>query len=160
MCMCAWRGPDAEAPSVLAATLQALGSASAQLTGATTSGLWVPVPVSPGRRTWLRLVLTAAQCRGGLSTSQSIMGPFLFVTSEKLQNVDAVRDHRALRVMRLFSDKETAFQPKVNPKVMSLQSCLSLCDPMDYSPPGSSVHGILQARILEWVAISSSRASS
>ena len=35
----------------------------------------------------------------------------------------------------------------------SLQSCLTLCDPMDYSPPGSSVYGILQARILEWGAI-------
>ena len=35
-----------------------------------------------------------------------------------------------------------------------------LCDPMDCSPPGSSAHGILQARILEWVAISSSRGSS
>jgi len=34
------------------------------------------------------------------------------------------------------------------------------CDPMDCSPPGSSVHGLLQARILEWVAISFSRASS
>ena len=34
------------------------------------------------------------------------------------------------------------------------------CDPMDYSPPGSSVHGILQARILEWVAMPSSRGSS
>ena len=32
-----------------------------------------------------------------------------------------------------------------------LQSCLTLCDPIDGSPPGSSVHGILQARILEWV---------
>ena len=42
----------------------------------------------------------------------------------------------------------------------SLQSCLTLCDPMDYSPPGSSVHGILQARILEWVAIFFSRGSS
>ena len=39
-------------------------------------------------------------------------------------------------------------------------SIVSLCNPMDCSPPGSSVHGILQARILEWVAISSSRASS
>ena len=38
--------------------------------------------------------------------------------------------------------------------------CLSLCDRMDYSPPGSSVHGILQARILEWVAVSFSRGSS
>ena len=36
------------------------------------------------------------------------------------------------------------------------QSCLTLCDPLDYSPPGSSVHGIFQARILEWAAISSS----
>ena len=34
------------------------------------------------------------------------------------------------------------------------QSCLTLCNPMDCSPPGSSVHRILQARILEWVAIS------
>ena len=34
----------------------------------------------------------------------------------------------------------------------SFQSCLSLCDPMNCSPPGSSVHQILQARILEWVA--------
>ena len=39
---------------------------------------------------------------------------------------------------------------------MSLQLCLTLFDPMDHSPPGSSVHGIPQARILEWVAISSS----
>ena len=37
------------------------------------------------------------------------------------------------------------------------QSCLTLCDPMDCSLPGSSVHGIFQARILEWVAISFSR---
>ena len=35
----------------------------------------------------------------------------------------------------------------------SPQSCLTLCDPMGCSPPGSSVHGILQARILEWVAV-------
>ena len=40
----------------------------------------------------------------------------------------------------------------------SLQSCLTLCDPMDCSPPGFSVHGILQARTLEWVAISFSNA--
>ena len=40
------------------------------------------------------------------------------------------------------------------------QSCPTLCDPMDCSPPGSSVHGIFQARILEWVAISPSRGSS
>ena len=40
------------------------------------------------------------------------------------------------------------------------QLCPTLCDPMDCNPPGFSVHGILQARILEWVAISSSMGSS
>ena len=39
------------------------------------------------------------------------------------------------------------------------QLCLTLCNPMDYSPLGSSVHGILQARTLEWVAIPFSRSS-
>ena len=42
----------------------------------------------------------------------------------------------------------------------SLQSCLTVCDPMDCSLPGSSVHGILQARILKWVALPSLRGSS
>ena len=40
------------------------------------------------------------------------------------------------------------------------KSCSALCNPMDCSPPGFSVHGILQARILEWVAVSSSRGFS
>ena len=42
----------------------------------------------------------------------------------------------------------------------SLQSCLTLCDPMDNSPPSSSVHGILQAKIPEYVAMPSSRRCS
>ena len=42
----------------------------------------------------------------------------------------------------------------------SLQSCVTLCDPVDHSLPGSSVHGILQAKILRWVAIPYSRGSS
>ena len=41
----------------------------------------------------------------------------------------------------------------------TLQSCPTLCDPIDSSPPGSSVPGILQTRILEWVAMLSSRGS-
>ena len=45
-------------------------------------------------------------------------------------------------------------------KVLVTQFCLTLCDPMDCSSPGSSVHVILQARILEWVAMPSSRAFS
>ena len=45
-------------------------------------------------------------------------------------------------------------------KVKISQSCPTLCDPMDCSPSGSSVHGFLQARILEWVIIAFSRGSS
>ena len=53
--------------------------------------------------------------------------------------------------------KENKFEKKENEVA---QSCLTLCDPMDCSLPGSSVHGIFQARVLEWVVISFSRGSS
>ena len=49
---------------------------------------------------------------------------------------------------------------KIHVKVLVTQSCLTLCKTMDCSPPGSSVHEILQARILEWIAIPLSRESS
>ena len=51
------------------------------------------------------------------------------------------------------------WQPMVCVSQVS-HSCPTLCNPVDCSPPGSSIHGILQARILEWVAISFSRGSS
>ena len=41
-----------------------------------------------------------------------------------------------------------------------IQSCPALCDPMDCSPPNSSIHGIFQARVLEWAFISFSKGSS
>ena len=44
--------------------------------------------------------------------------------------------------------------------VQSLQLCLTLCDPVDCSQPGFSVHGIIHARILEWVAMTSSKGST
>ena len=52
------------------------------------------------------------------------------------------------------------FKPFIELCVLVAQSYLTLCDPMDCSPPGSSVRGILQARRLEWVAIPFSRGSS
>ena len=56
-------------------------------------------------------------------------------------NNTGVGCHFLLQCMKLKSESEVA------------QSCLTLHDPMDCSSPGSSVHGILQARVLEWVAI-------
>ena len=55
---------------------------------------------------------------------------------------------------------ELVFSHNIYVHTKSLQSCPILCDLMDCSPPGSSVHGILQVRILEWVARPSSRGSS
>ena len=56
----------------------------------------------------------------------------------------------------LFNRESTAAAATVAAK--SLQSCLTLCDPIDGSPPGSPIPEILQARTLEWVAISFSNA--
>ena len=55
-----------------------------------------------------------------------------------------------------LSDRTTA----ISVHVKSLQSFLTLCDPIHWSPPGSSVNWILQARVREWVAMRSSRGSS
>jgi len=52
------------------------------------------------------------------------------------------------------------YQKNWNVKALVSQSCLSVCNPIDCSPPGSSVHGILQARILQWFAMPFSRGSS
>ena len=56
--------------------------------------------------------------------------------------------------------KSSLFWPVPYMLAKLLQSCLTLCNPLDHSLPGSSVHGILQASILEWVALSSSGESS
>ena len=73
-------------------------------------------------------------------------------------------------LLREFSQQNTDLMCEVWCRILLLsdgesesevaQSCLTLCDPMDCSLPGSSIHGIFQARVLEWVAISFSRGSS
>ena len=56
-------------------------------------------------------------------------------------------------IMIYVSQTTMLYAVAAAPAAKSLQSCPALCDPIDGSPPGSSVPGILQARILEWVAI-------
>ena len=58
----------------------------------------------------------------------------------------------------LFSDPMDCSTPGLPAAAKSLQSCPTLCNPIDGSSPGSPVPGILQARTLEWVAISFSNA--
>ena len=57
-----------------------------------------------------------------------------------------------------FTEAAAAAAAAAATAAKSLQSCLTLCDTIDGSPPGSTVPGILQARTLEWVAISFSKA--
>ena len=59
-----------------------------------------------------------------------------------------------------FFTTEPARKARIDSESEVAQSYLTLCDPMDCSLPGTSIHGILQARILEWVTISLSRGSS
>ena len=56
--------------------------------------------------------------------------------------------------------KQAKQMNKLGVKMLVTESCMTLCEPMDYSLPGSSVHGILQARILNWVAMFFSSGSS
>ena len=64
------------------------------------------------------------------------------------------------QLIKMNEKKYWKLKKKGEKKGLVSQSCKTLCKPMDYSPPGSSVHGILQARILEWVSIPFSRESS
>ena len=64
-----------------------------------------------------------------------------------------------LSLFLVINAKSMQLAQLFNSEVLVVQSCLTLCNPMDYSLPGSSVHGISQARILEWVAIPFSRGS-
>ena len=60
-----------------------------------------------------------------------------------------------LKQLRLFQDDSEKLMIRESEKwKLVSQLCPTLCDPVDYSPPGSSIHGILQARVAEWVAIS------
>ena len=73
-----------------------------------------------------------------------------------------IPDHLICLLRNLYAGQESTVRTGHRTTKWSevIQSYPTLCDPMDCSPPGSSVHGILQARILEWVAISFSRRSS
>ena len=64
-----------------------------------------------------------------------------------------------LFLLRTDQSRPSLESPKPSTHVLTYFSPVRLCDPMDCSPPGSSVHGILQARIHEWIAMPSSRAS-
>ena len=74
---------------------------------------------------------------------------------QSLGQYDLLEEEKEYFIFNLLSVK---FSVYMHAKL--LQLCLNLCSPMECNPPDSSVHGILQARILEWVAMPSSRGPS
>ena len=96
---------------------------------------------------------------------------FMFFTNKDIEMITGARQNFLLRlnVHRKLKHSEKIPKPYTNilfnylfaaaTAAKSLQLCPTLCDPIDSSPPGSSVSGLLQARTLEWVAIAFSSAS-
>ena len=78
----------------------------------------------------------------------------------RLETCPKSNPQTSLKWLKLSRKSQTGRWPSWTYPCMSAQLCLTLCDPTDYSLPGSSVHEISQARILEWMAMSSSRGSS
>ena len=89
---------------------------------------------------------------GRLSLGRIHWGPGFLSCSQPWQNWGEGSE--------LPGPKDVQAYPGAAAAAKSLQSCPTLCDPIDGSPPGSPIPGILQARTLEWVAMPSSRGSS
>ena len=80
------------------------------------------------------------------------------MSEEGLQIVEERREAKGKQEREIYTQlnaelQRTARRDTQNTDTEVAQSCLTLCDPMDCSPSGSSVHGIFQARVLEWGAI-------
>ena len=88
---------------------------------------------------------------------------FLLLERKAMTNLDSILKSRDITLLTKIGIVKAMVFPVVTygcDKMLVAQSCPTLCNPMGSSSPGSSVHGILQARILEWSAISFSRGSS
>ena len=95
------------------------------------------------------------QAETKLSTPKSSTSYFIFHGKTDLSSISYTAEtHVAQKWQRWLWQKHLAAAAAAK----SLQSCPTLCDPIDGSPPGSTIPGILQARTLEWVAISFSNA--
>ena len=136
--------------------------------GASTEGLWEGHCPS---LIWWWCYLEVHCERTGTVTLSAFSSSQLNTFSLSLQFTKSSRNHRnqtdrakSLPTGRQFYKIRTRGSPEGaltrKGNVLVTQSCPSLCNPTDCSPPGSSIHGTLQARILEWVAISFSRGAS
>ena len=85
--------------------------------------------------------------------------PLQYILAWKIPWTEEPGRLQSMWSQRVWHNWETRCINRYKVKVLVAQSCQTLCNPMNWSLPGSSVHGILQARILEWIAIPFSRGS-
>ena len=104
-------------------------------------GFWYPCSHNAGREPQCWDLSPCGQCCSGPGASSRLQGPW------------------KERKFKLIHSKQW-LAPTYSEKLKVAQLCLTPCDPMNCNPPGSSVHGILQARTLEWAAVPSFRGSS
>ena len=95
-----------------------------------------------------------------VNNSRTIEKTMVFIKKKMLNNALLISDYSLLMSLSAGDKPLTGLAFGTSKAKSVSQSCPTPCDPMDCSPQGSSVYGILQARILEWVAISFSRGSS
>ena len=114
-------------------------------------------PYSPGKNTGVSCRFSKGQHRDANRSHRHALGRWGgAVTCAEASSLSAKKQQGILQsVSTLFKG-----MVQINYPVLVAQSCPAVWDTMDCSPPGSPVHGILQARILEWVAMPSSRGSS
>ena len=95
-----------------------------------------------------------------VNNSRTIEKTMVFIKKKMLNNALLISDYSLLMSLSAGDKPLTGLAFGTSKAKSVSQSCPTPCDPMDCSPQASSVYGILQARILEWVAISFSRGSS
>ena len=102
------------------------------------------------------------QVKTSLKSPEHAPGRAVGGNEGKLMSISCWWRGQATIIQSMLARHSLICRSSLHPSVLCLasQSCPTLCDPMDCSPPDSYVHGILQARILEWVAMPSSRGSS
>ena len=111
----------------------------------------IPWREEPGRLQSMRLQRVGHDWATSLTTSAIF---------SSVQSLNRVQFFVTPWIAMATSCKELIILDILNLIIFHARSCPTLCNPLGCNPPGSSVHGISQARILEWVAISSSRGSS
>ena len=103
-------------------------------------------------------VTAATKLRRLLLGRKAMTNPDSILKSRDITLLTKVHKVKSMVFLTVIYRNQNWTKKKAAAAAMSLQSCLTLCDPIDSSPQGSPIPGILQARTLEWVAISSSNA--